>query len=48
VFFPGELGPGSDAALLLVRGLVVQVFGPDGVTVVRLPHKRTNLCRALA
>jgi hypothetical protein len=47
-FFPGELGPGSDGALLLVSGLAVQIFDSDGLTIVRLPHHRRDLCRALA
>jgi hypothetical protein len=48
IFFPGELGPGSDGALLLVSGLAIEIFDPGGLTVLRLPPNRRNLCRALA
>ena len=47
-FFPGDLGPGADGAMLWTRGLIVQRFSEAGLEILRMPHKVTNLCDVLA
>jgi len=48
IYFPGDLGPGSEGALLLTRGLLIQRFSENGIEVLRLPRNVRNLCDVLS
>jgi hypothetical protein len=48
IFFPGDLGPGSEGALLLTKGPTIQRFSESGLEVIRLPSNVKNLCDVLA
>jgi hypothetical protein len=48
IFFPGDLGPGSDAALLWTRGPMIQRFSEEGIEVVRMAPVVRDVCAMLA
>jgi hypothetical protein len=47
-FFPGDLGPGAEGAILWTRGPIFLRFSPAGLEILRMAPRVTNLCEVLA
>ena len=47
-FFPGDLGPGAEGAILWTQGPIFLRFSPAGVEILRMAPRVTNLCEVLA
>jgi hypothetical protein len=47
-FFPGDLGPGSEGALLWTRGPMIQRFSEEGLEIVRMAPVVRDVCAMLA